>query len=302
MPFRSRYQDRLNREDEYIIFGEEVILKPDKRKTILHVIDEAEKNEERINEKRKKRKKIVPDITKRATDESKEKLITDIIDITEDESLKSKGTVRSLIYSKGGSKDKNANLNRPEADDMKFNGRRSAYLAIKINNILVLEAIGQANNATYVGEYKGEETIQALRDNTRTQIVDKEIMYRVMHDKGPIEGVYDYDSPHIRTILQYAVDNPSELLDVLKTHKQTGRTASTFSTLQKNMTAKVAAAKAIAKQIVTNKGLTSNAVISAGTQVFAPQKSNTQSTAITARKPKIIKPIKRNRDDDQTGR
>ena len=291
MPFRSQYQDRLNRDLEYVEFGEEVILKPDKRKVITDVIKEAEENEKRIKEKREKRNNgkktsvVVPDITKRATDESKEKLITDIIEITEDASLKNKGTIRSLIYSKGGSKDKNANLNRPEADDMKFNGRKSAYLAIKINNILVLEAIGQANNATYVGEFKGEQTIQDLRDNTRTQIVDKEIMYKIMHNKGPIEGVYDYDSPHIRTILQYAVDYPAELLDVLKTHKQTGRSASTFATLQKNMQNKVKAAKSVAIQIVTKKGLTAKQVVDAGTAVFGDRKINKQA--------KIIKPIKR---------
>ena len=59
MPFRSQYQDRLNRDLEYVEFGEEVILKPDKRKVITDVIKEAEENEKRIKEKREKVKQAI---------------------------------------------------------------------------------------------------------------------------------------------------------------------------------------------------------------------------------------------------
>ena len=133
------------------------------------------------------------------------------------------------------------------------------YAAIKINDkIVILEPIGQANNATFIARYneeKKEELEENIQKFGRKTAVKKGILSKVTHETKQA-GRYDCEGKHILELIDYAVERPDELLDNLDRLMKTQESC-TLRTLGKMMDGKAIVdnmRKSIAEQ-VQNRGI-----------------------------------------------
>ena len=157
------------------------------------------------------------------------------------------GSISPFIQSTGGSHEKNT---------------FTEYAAINVNNkVVILEPIGQANNATFIARYSEENKAQleeSIQMFGRKETVRRGILSKVTHETKQ-KGRYDCEGEHILEIIDYAIERPEELLDNLDALMQT-QSSCALKTLGRAMKAKAYNQKmtqAIAEQ-AKNRGIDFN--------------------------------------------
>ena len=114
------------------------------------------------------------------------------------------GTIM-LAQSSGGSNDNVRTL---------FGAKSVPFAVIQLNNIAILEAIGEADNATFIGKID-ESFRKNIKLMGRNEIVNRGILCRVTHKRAE-GGNYNFDSNHIISLIQYAVDYPDVIEAVIE--------------------------------------------------------------------------------------
>lgn len=147
-----------------------------------------------------------------ATDEEREQygkqmkdLIEKIVVMLHDPKLGDKSGTITLAQSSGGSKDNARSL---------FGAKNTPFAIIQVNGIAILEAIGEADNATFVGQIDDQfkENVKVMG---RNEIVNRGILCRVTHQNAEA-GEYDFSSNHITELIQYAIDYPEATKEVIQ--------------------------------------------------------------------------------------
>ena len=199
LPRTSGYKDILDQyeSENNFSFNNSTIL-PAEQRDILYIIyghnSGKQPTEETEEEKR-----------------SKETIAKKIIEKMHDPRLKEKGRINSYIYSPGGSY---STKDEDERDELTRNGSKVAYVVMELNGLVIMEAIGQLGNATYIAE-KDEELEENITKMGRGEALSKDVMYKIVHDQSDGKG-YNYNSNHIVNILEYAISNPQGLMKVLR--------------------------------------------------------------------------------------
>lgn len=127
--------------------------------------------------------------------------------------------MQAFVYSSGGSTGKNKD--NTLADRLNKNNAKTEYYIFSIPNkiddseIIVLEAIGQKNNATFIGK-KQEGLEQAINNLGRTGIVKSGMLHRIIHDQSGDKKGYNFESEHILKIIDCAHNYPDELLETVE--------------------------------------------------------------------------------------
>lgn len=136
-------------------------------------------------------------------------LIEKIVKELHDDKLGDKPGTITLAQSKGGSNDNVRTL---------FGDKSTPFAIIQVNGIAILEAIGEANNATFIGEIN-----ESLRENIiamgRNEIVNRGFFYKITHERAE-NGEYNFTSSHILDLIRYAINYPEKMKEVAK--KQSG--------------------------------------------------------------------------------
>ena len=146
-------------------------------------------------------------------EENMKALIEKIVRKLHDAKLGDKPGTITLAQSSGGSNDNVRTL---------FGAKSVPFAIIQLNNIAILEAIGEADNATFIGEI--DETFKEnIKLMGRNEIVNRGILCRVTHKKAE-GGDYNFDSNHISDLIQYAVDYPDVMKAVIKKQCEKNKT------------------------------------------------------------------------------
>ena len=103
----------------------------------------------RIFKGRETRKKVDQDLENR----KREKMAQRIIEKLQDKRLKEKGKLNSFVYSSGGN---NSNRLNDENAELQAKGAKVNYAVMEINGVVIMEALGQFGNATYIAEKSQE--------------------------------------------------------------------------------------------------------------------------------------------------
>lgn len=115
------------------------------------------------------------------------------------------GSIQPYVGSEGGNNSGSTDLDKKSNTD---------YVVIKINNVLIFEPFGQANNATFIGNAENDKLQEQLKKNGRLASIRNELLGRVFHTRTDKKR-YDYESGHILEIMKLAKEYPQELLDTL---------------------------------------------------------------------------------------
>lgn len=168
---------------------------------------------------------------------------------------KANGKFKPYIYSTGGSKTSETKEQRAAVEHM---GANVEYTIMAVNGIVLMEPLGQANNATYIAEDK-EGLEEAITNLGRRDALKSGVIHSIRHDKYELP-IYNYASRHILILLDYAINNPQELWRVTKENNGCGLKKITES--MPNTTADVIAYvnnalkdKEVSKEDVTNNPL-----------------------------------------------
>lgn len=157
----------------------------------------------------------------------KEKLVEGIIERLK----KGKGKIKPYMYSSGGSK---ANYtDREQSKQLESKGAKVEYTVMLLNGVVVIEPIGQENNATYVAPCRNEKEQAILEEAIttlgRTGAVEAGTILKIIHDRQerPEEDTgkvktHDFSSEHVLKILDYALERPDELIEVSRKNSGCG--------------------------------------------------------------------------------
>lgn len=156
------------------------------------------------------------------SDEEREKLeevmVKKIVDKLNDPRLENSPKINSNIFSTGG-----AQNNGIDSERSVFSGGKTKYVAIEINGIVILEAINQMNNATFITS--ADESFGSKMKLTRDEAAASGELYRIYHG-GEATAVsdkidsYDYESNHLIRVLEMAIIDPERLLRMCQSSKR----------------------------------------------------------------------------------
>lgn len=97
-----------------------------------------------------------------------------------------KAEIATFTFSKGG---KRTSLEKVQLNTLKKEGANVEYTAIMVNGIIVLEPIGQSENATYILDVENKksedllkEGLESIKGITRKQAINAGLMYHIRHD------------------------------------------------------------------------------------------------------------------------
>ncbi|MBQ8300065.1 MAG: hypothetical protein IJX99_09505 [Clostridia bacterium] len=146
--------------------------------------------------------------------ELEEAMVIKIVDKLNDPRLKNSPRINSNIFSTGGAKN-----NGIDADKNVFSGGKTKYVAIEINGIIILEAINQMNNATFITT--ADDSFGSKMRLTRDEAASSGELYRIYHggEAASVEDridSYDYESNHLLRVLEMAIVDPERLLRMCK--------------------------------------------------------------------------------------
>jgi len=122
------------------------------------------------------------------------------------------GKIKTLIYSKGGSYTAEEEEMKKTINESKSNVE---YIVIYINGIVIIEPLGQLNNATYIAKQE-EDLEENLRKYGRKSAIRNGVIFKIIHETNEEYEGYNYSSNHIIQILDYCIKNPEQLLRVAK--------------------------------------------------------------------------------------
>ena len=91
---------------------------------------------------------------------------------------------------------------------------KTEYVVISINGVLIFEPIGQADNATYLGNEEELGLAKVLEKTGRLTSVTDGYLAKIVHTRT-FKKHYDYESGHVLKIMKMANEHPKELLTVL---------------------------------------------------------------------------------------
>ena len=203
-PYRSMLMEL--EEERMFTFKGSYILDADEK------IGGASKEIERIINKNTKGKPPAG-LTKEEAQQELERLSQGIIERLR----KANGKFKAFVYSTGGSK---STASDKQNDELKQKGANVEYTVMVLNGVVILEPLGQQNNATYIAEEK-EGLEDAITKFGRGEAISSGIIQKVIHDRNERDG-YNYGSNHILQLLDYATNNPKELLQVAKENNGCG--------------------------------------------------------------------------------
>jgi len=130
-----------------------------------------------------------------------EKLLEDVVEKLSEYG----GSIQSYVGSEGGSGSSSYIAGKKSNTD---------YSVIRINNVLIFEPFGQANNATFIGNAENEKLKEQLKVNGRLSSIRNELLGRVFHTRTSKKS-YNYESGHVLEIMRLANSYPQEFLDIL---------------------------------------------------------------------------------------
>lgn len=134
------------------------------------------------------------------------------------------------LFSAGGT---NSFSDKDARGTMATNGIKTAYTAIIINGIVILEPMGQPGNATYISR-DSEDLYNNLKTMGRDEAIKEGVIYKVTHDQAEEKekvGRYNYESGHILQLMDYAHESPDMLMDSLKEVKDNNKEFSSLKTI-----------------------------------------------------------------------
>ena len=190
-----------NENSRVFSFDNSKVLPAEQREIFRRIFSEEHKERKTI-------KKVDQDLENRR----REKMAQRIIEKLQDKRLKEPGKLNSFVYSAGGN---NSNRLDNENAELQARGAKVNYAVMEINGIVIMEALGQFGNATYIAA-KTQELEQKIIDMGRGKAIDERVIYKVIHDTKVGEDGYDYESEHLFEILEYAITSPRELINELK--------------------------------------------------------------------------------------
>lgn len=188
------------------------------------VLDKDKSNSKKIAEmfmRARDRKKGLTDVDQVELAENYRKVADEILETIGDK----KAEIATFTFSRGGSR---TSLEKLQLESLKSKGANVEYTTIVIDGVIMLEPIGQADNATYIMDTRGDKGKDILTDNlekikslTRTEAISKGLMLKIMHDKSNKEG-YDFEAKHISKVLSLAMNDPDQFLSVVKSNNGCG--------------------------------------------------------------------------------
>ncbi len=203
-PYRSMLME-LEKEREFTFKGAYIL---DKEEAIGSASNELT----RIINKNTKGKPPAG-LTKEQAQVEMERLTLGIIDRLR----RANGKFKAFIYSTGGSRTTSDDGQKAE---LSKKGANVEYTVMALNGVVVLEPLGQDNNATYIAEEK-EGLEEAITQFGRGEAISRGVIHKVIHDRYENDG-YNYGSDHILQILDYAIESPQELLKVVRENNGCG--------------------------------------------------------------------------------
>ncbi len=254
-PYRSMLEEL--EEERAFTFKGSYILDADEK------MGQASKELERIINKNTKGK-LPPGLSKEETQREMERLSTGIID-----RLRSaNGKFKAFVYSKGGSR---TSANEAQQTELSQKGANVEYTVMVVNGVAILEPLGQEDNATYIAEER-EGLEEAITQFGRGEAIDSGIIQKVIHDRKEREG-YNYGSNHILQLLDYAIDDPQRLLQVVREHNGCG-----LKRISQNMPTTVDAIHSQTDSRVDEMGISAEETIKAGTELERTQEIKGKET------------------------
>lgn len=184
--------------------------------------------------------------------EQMDRLIKQIIDKLQE----CGGKIHPFVGSEGGtgkSKQENGKKSRTE------------YVVMHVNNVIILEPIGQENNATFIARADKKDLVKEIIALNRNSTVTRGILSRVFHQRTNA-GKYDYSSGHVIELLDYASRFPDELLNVLENLMKTQQSCSLATVSQRMPNTVNDVVDNIAQQI-QNRNISAQSVIGAGNEL-----------------------------------
>lgn len=188
------------------------------------VLDKDKSNSKKIAEmfmRARDRKKGLTDVDQVELAENYRKVADEILETIGDK----KAEIATFTFSRGGSR---TSLEKSQLESLKSKGANVEYTTIVIDGVIMLEPIGQADNATYIMDTRGDKGKDILTDNlekikslTRTEAISKGLMLKITHDKSNKEG-YDFEAKHISKVLSLAMNDPDQFLSVVKSNNGCG--------------------------------------------------------------------------------
>lgn len=133
--------------------------------------------------------------------------------------------IATFTFSRGGNR---TSLEKSQLKRLKEKGANVEYTAITVNGIIVLEPIGQLDNATYIIDARNNESEDRLGDNlekikgiSRDKAVSEGLMFKIIHDISD-KKEYDFDAKHVARVLELVMGDTDNFIEVLKENNGCG--------------------------------------------------------------------------------
>lgn len=177
----------------------------------------------------------------------REKTVDEIIKRLHDKRLKETARIKTM-YSEGGSL---SATNRKDKAELENKSARVKYLVIDINGVVILEPLGQKNNATYITR-KTDDVEQRLVNFGRKGALSNGF-YKVAHNESE-SNRYNYESNHILKLLDMSLEDKESLFKILKGIKSNKKYCNLDTLEAKYKAIRLAKEYKLGKEDVVNAG------------------------------------------------
>ncbi len=175
-------------------------------------------------------------------------ILKEIVKKLHNERLDNPGRI-TLVHSKGGSNSTSEHL---------FGESKTPFVMIDVNGVIILEAIGEANNASFIAK-KTDDFLDNIKTMGRTEIQKKGIAEKITHDQS-VKG-YDFESGHVLDLIDLAMEHKNQMFNAMKRIHDIGKQFCTLKTLKGYIAAD------LSNDIIKQAGITEREALNAADEV-----------------------------------
>lgn len=170
---------------------------------------------------RRNRKRELTEEEKKALVVNYRKVADEILETIGD----SEAEIATFTFSRGGH---NSSLEKEQQRNLREAAANVEYTTIMMNGVLVMEPIGQVDNATFIidarnktGEDSLRESLEAVKGISRDEAVKQGLMYRIIHRANKNEG-YNFEAKHIAKVLELVKQDTDKFMQTVKANNGCG--------------------------------------------------------------------------------